>query len=102
VSDLDNYEDFFEKIPDQRVDNGYWNVVSWVNVDGTLYRTSMIVVLALEDFFPKFGCIEIISVTDSKEARFLVKELVTLRFNEHIFTHMTYRKPPSWDCWRFV
>ena len=112
IKDLGNYDEFVDELPRQSDDDCYWNVVKWVKVDGTEYRPGMVVIVGLGELYPRFGSIEIISVTQSrvsslvenrasKAARFLVKELITVRFNAHVHAYQVEINP-SRNCWLYV
>ena len=100
VEFLDDYENFHHKLPPGE-HGATWNIVKWVNVDGTFYKPGMVVVVGTNDFFPQFGVIQIISISKNSEARFLIKEIVTLGFNQHLHSYHV-KEDVSWDCWGFV
>lgn len=100
VRHIDHYENFEHRLPPEEL-GSKWNVVKWVVINGTLYKPGMVVVISVSDFFPCFGVIEVISVTDDHQARFLTTELLTVSFNSHLHSYHV-KDPVSWDCFTFV
>jgi len=80
---LDQYVNFSHNLSSVKHDDN-WNLVKWVKVNGTEYRPDMVVVDAMNNFFPQFGVIDEIVITDSQEVIFVLKRLLTLGFNSHL------------------
>ncbi|KAJ1520357.1 hypothetical protein ONE63_003492 [Megalurothrips usitatus] len=97
VRHLNEYVNFVHHLP---ANHDTWNIVKWVNVNGTLYKPGMVVVVSVGETFPNFGVINTISVV-AKQAKFLLKKLITRNFNSHLHSYRV-SEDVSWDSWYFV
>lgn len=83
LMDIDLFNNFKRILPFVSFDS--YKCVSWIKVNGTLYKPNMVIVIDKTN--SKFGNIQYIIKNDSHETFFICKELKTVEFNFHFYSY---------------
>jgi len=83
LMDIDLFNNFKRILPFVYFDS--YKCVSWIKVNGTLYKPNMVIVIDKTN--SKFGNIQYIIKNDSHETFFICKELKTVEFNFHFYAY---------------
>jgi len=95
VTQLDNYNNF-KNVLFQDIKENYFPV-SWLNINGILYKPSMIIEIDSDGIFRFFGQIQYIIINNDQYVYYIYKNVETLRFSEHIHAFEVARTE-VWGC----
>ncbi|XP_048514964.1 uncharacterized protein LOC125501885 [Athalia rosae] len=96
LNDYHDYDYFKDVLPKSNSDE--YISVSWVNVSGTVYKPSQVVVVDVSDQFLLFGEVQYILIDSEQEAHFLFINKNTLGFSKHVHAF----EVTSTKSWGFI
>jgi len=95
IQQLDNYDNIkytlFEDI------NENYFPVSWLNINGTIYKPGMILEINTDGIFRFFGIIYYIITNTKQCVYYIYKKLDTVRFSKHVHAFEVVRTE-IWSC----
>lgn len=95
LTQLDNYNNF-KNVLSEDINEKYFPV-SWLNINGIVYKPGMIVQVDTDGIFPFFGHIQNIIINNNQNVYYIYQNVQTLRFLQHIHAFEVARTE-VWGC----
>lgn len=95
VTELHDYN-MFKKVLPEDIDKTYFSV-SWININGTVYKPGMIIELNSEDMIRSFGYIQHIVTNINHNVYYIYRKVETLVFSQHVHAFQV-AQTNIWGC----